>query len=151
MARIILNPTTGAPISNIQIEGKKYFVDKPFATGTMVKIEDDKVSEVLLGIFGFLILMTPEDAKKYREETARKKYPCAECGEVLMSDETLKKHAKKHEEDAKLDKELGIEVVEAVAVEGSTEIKSLSPQEAIDAEARAAGLDYGEGIRKEGI
>src|SRR5574343_150404 len=109
MAKIILNPTTGSPISNIQIEGKKYFVDKPFEKGTMDKIEDDKVADILLGIFEFLVYMTPKDVIEYRATASKKKYPCDECSVVLMSDISLKEHKAKHEEDAKLDKELGID------------------------------------------
>lgn len=65
-----------------------------------------------------------------------------------MSEGSLAKHTAKHEEDEKLDKELGIEVVKAVKSD-KVEEKKLSPQDAIDAQARAAGLDYGEGVRKE--
>ena len=143
MAKIILNPTTGAPISNVQISGKKYFVEKAFETGTLIKLEDEATADVLLGLFEFLVYMTPEDAKSYREEQAKKKFPCDKCETVLMSQQGLDGHIKTHEESEKLDKELGIEVVEAAPVVVKEVVEE--PIDAITSDARLMGLDYGEG------
>lgn len=145
MAKIILNPTTGAPISNIQIEGKKYFVDKPFEVGTLIKIEDDNTANVLLEIFEFLVYMTAEDARSYQLEQSKKKFPCDKCTEVLMSQQGLDGHKEGHLKEEKLSKELGIEVVEATPVEKVEKVKE-EPLDAITSEARAQGLDYGEGM-----
>lgn len=145
MSMIILNPTTGSSISNVQIEGKKYFLDKPFEIDTMIKLEDDGVAEELLKLYEFLVFMTPEDAKSYKDEQSKRKYECGECGTKLTTQQSLDNHTSKHVEDKKLEKELGIEVIKVE--EEKEEEKELNPQDVIDQEARSQGLDYGEGIR----
>jgi len=143
MAKIILNPTTGAPIKDIQIAGKKYFVEKSFDPGKLIKIEDEFIADTLLEIFEFLVYMTPSDAKAWQEEQAKKKFPCDKCNEVLMSKQGLDTHLEGHEKEEKLSNELGIETLETVAVK--EDVKE-EPLDAITNEARAQGLDYGEGM-----
>lgn len=143
MAKIILNPTNGAPIQDVQIAGKKYFVEKPFEVGTLIKIEDDTTADALLEIFEFLVYMTGEDAKSYQEEQAKKKFPCDKCSEVLMSEQGLKGHREIHLKDEKLANELGIETIESAPVEAK---EKEEPIDAITSQARADGLDYGEGM-----
>lgn len=146
MAKIILNPTTGADISNVQLRGQKYFADKPFAVDTMIKLEDDNVADDLLALYEFLVYMTPEDAKGYKDEQAKRKYACDKCDGKFTTEQGLEGHVAKHLEEERLEKELGIEIIDAP--EKVEEVVEVNPQDAIDKEARLQGLDYGEGLKK---
>lgn len=145
MSKILKNPIDGAPISDVQILGKKYFSEKPFEIDTMVKIEEDEVADALMSLYEFLVYMTPEEAKAYKDEKDRRKFECDRCHQKFVSEQGLEGHVAKHIEDEKLEKELGIEVIVAQKTPINVDI---DPQDAITEEARTQGLDYGEGLRK---
>ena len=145
--RIILNPPVGAPIQNVYIRGKQYFVE-PFEVDTMVKFEDDGVADDLMGLYEFLVPFTPEEAKDYKEDQAKRTFKCDKCDYKTTTQILLDKHVAGHLEEEKLDKELGIQVIQPVEkVEAEEEV---TPQDAIDQLARSQGLDYGEGAVIEG-
>lgn len=144
MSKILKNPADGAPISDVQIRGQKYFVEKPFEVNSLVKLEDDEVADDLLELFEFLALMTPEDAKSWKEEQAKKKYPCDKCEIILTTQQGLDSHKEVHERDEKLDKELGLEVIKSAPVVES--VKKEKETDPITQLARDQGLDYGEGL-----
>lgn len=145
MARIILNPENGATIQNVQIAGVKYFVEKPFEVDTMIKIEDDTVAEVLLTIYEFLAEMTLDEAKKYKEDKAKRIFKCTKCDMATTTQLTLDKHLEKHAREEQLDKELGIEVIVGNTVAPE---ENIDGQEVIDKQASADGL-FGEGLVQE--
>lgn len=143
--KIILNPYNGSSISDVQLRGKKYFVEKPFEVDSMVKIEEDEVADDLLSLYEFLVFMSPEDAKKHYEDKEKRKYVCERCKNRFETEEKLEEHTEKHLAQEKLEKELGIETITPEVVE--EESIELTAQDLVDQQARAEGLE-GEGLRK---
>lgn len=141
MTKILLNPPVGAPISNVQVLGKKYFVEKPFEVDSMIKFEDDRVADDLLKLFEFLLPFTVEEAKHYKDDQAKRSFKCDKCSFATTTQLALDTHVGKHTKEEQMDKELGIEVVGAIPV-ATTE---LSGQELIDKQAASEGL-LGEGL-----
>lgn len=117
MPTIILNPESGAPIKNVQVLGQILFKDKPFEVDSLRKIEKDAIANDLLKLFGFLIVLTVDEAKTYVDNKAKRKFKCEKCSFATEEAIALAGHSKKHEKEEKIDKELGIEVIAEQEVE----------------------------------
>lgn len=139
--KIILNPENGSDIQNVQIAGVKYFDEKPFEVDTMIKIEDDNVADVLLTLYEFLAELSLDEAKKYKEDKAKRIFKCDKCDMATTTQLALDKHLEKHAREEQLDKELGIEVISGKTLPQ----EQIDGQEIIDRQATADGL-FGEGL-----
>lgn len=141
MSKILLNPEAGAPIHEIQISGAKYFTEGDFKTDSIVKIEDDSVADTLLGIYGFLLEITPDEAKSFnnRQQNSLK---CDKCDFTTIDKDKFTLHKKQHEAEEALDKELNIPIIGAKKVKQS----NVDSQKQIDEQGKNEGLDVGEGL-----
>lgn len=146
MAKILLNPDTGAPIKEVVFGGTVYFQEKPWDTGTVFKFEDDKAAQFFQNTFEFLTLITVEDAKKFMQT---EKLKCDKCDFTTRSKAALTRHLSEHDKEKELD-ELGIPVVRKVKTEEDAQNQS-DIQHEIDASATRDGLTEGEGLVNERV
>ena len=138
---IILNPEHGATISDFQYKGTYYFSaenDETFKPGEMLEF-DEVTGRFFLEHYGFLVEMSTEDAKSYknRKDVELK---CDKCEFTSINEVTLTQHKKKHEETASL----GLKKVQGKKVV----LEDMDMEVSIENEAKAAGLE-GEGLVKE--
>jgi hypothetical protein len=138
MARILLNPDTGAPIKDYTTQGVTPFTkDNPFETGTLFQFEDEKVAEAFLEQFGFLEELNADDAKKF---LAMEKLKCEQCDFTTRSKAELERHIVMHSKEKELS-DLGIPVLKKQHTIGSLDDKVTDLQKSIDAQDRAEGLE----------
>lgn len=121
--KILLNPSEGAPVSDVQVAGQILFKDKPFETESVVKIEDDKVADTILSLFEFLQEVSAETAKNFIEKKKAAKFKCDKCDYASDDEKKLQGHSLHHAKEAKIDAELGIPVI------GISAREELSPDE----------------------
>ena len=143
MSKILLNPEAGAPIQDIQINGKKYFTEKPWEVNSIKKFENDIVADTFRGLFEFLIELTLDEAKTHIEDQKRRSYKCTKCDLKTTTQLALDKHLEKHAKEEELEKELGVEAVSGEGEEKSPE--SQDTQSILDSQAKNEGL-IGEGL-----
>lgn len=145
MAKILLNPDTGAPINDVVYNGTAYFSGREsFRIGTLFKFEDDKTADFFMKTFEFLQELSTDDAKKFMSFT---KLKCSTCGFETRIKSELEQHAKEHAKDKELD-ELGIPVVKKQESERARFEESINTdiQKSIDSDAIQDGLTEGEGL-----
>ena len=142
MAKILLNPEDGAPITNVQVKGQILFKDKPFGADSMRKIESNEMAEDLLNLFGFLrVLGTKEDVENYIAEKKKRAFRCDKCDFASSVEIALKGHLRKHEAEGRMTDELGIEVVsENIRPELSNEEIELLREEAEKKHLESGGI-----------
>jgi hypothetical protein len=153
MNKIIFNPDTGAPISDVTFEKTRYFSEKFWEPGSPYKFEDDKTAQFFLDTFQFLEEISIDKAKDMLNKPEIK---CAKCEFATRNQKTLTTHEKKHVAEAQLD-ELGIPVVRQTNQQkiASEIIKDDLQQEIEKSEDNFrdgySGLDQGEGLTHERV
>jgi hypothetical protein len=146
--KIILNPKTfqndslkqvvnNASIKDVWFNNQKYF-EEPLVPGKMVKV-DDELGEFLVGLYGFLEILTSDEAKDYL--TKKPTFLCKECGVEFGIEKPYLEHLESHEKE-KLDDGLGIPVITSTSKE---EVK-VDTQKLIEQDNLKDGLDIGEGL-----
>lgn len=106
--RIILNPLEGAVIKDIMYKDNLLFSaeeEDQWDVGTIRQFEeeDHDICDFLLGLFGFLEVISSERAAKIIEES-KHAYPCKEpgCDFVTNIPAKLALHVKNHKRDKEL-------------------------------------------------
>lgn len=142
---MIHNPKNGATIRDMWIFDKLYFSEKTqeeFKPEDVIDVED-KVGEFLLHQCGFLVKVTPAEAKKIIEERGMRKFVCDKCGFEAKAEIGLIAHKRSHESIVE-----GVRVVKPVDEQVKELKEEVDQQKQVDAEARGAGL-IGDGLTVE--
>lgn len=149
--KTIFNPDNGAAISDVTFEGVRYFADKFFEPGSVMKFEDDRTAAFFTETFQFLEEISVDKAK---ELMAKPPLKCEKCTYTTRNKGSLTNHAHKHEKEAELD-ELGIPVVRQTNHQKvNAEKVNNDVQQQIDNEGKNfrdgyPGLEEGEGLTQE--
>jgi hypothetical protein len=138
MAQIVLNPDTGAAIKDYTVLGITPFTEaNPFQPGTLFQFEDEKVAEAFLNHFGFLEVMTAEDAKKFLE---MKKLECDKCDFKTRVQSELTRHIEMHAKEQELS-DLGIPILKKKQTNEELTKSVADLQKQIDSQDAADGLE----------
>lgn len=139
--KILYNPPTGAKIERFVFEGTLL---PPFLPGELMQY-DDPTADELLTIYGFLMVKTPEAAKKIMEDK-NKKYQCDICDFASDEEIALEGHKRSHVKKGELDQEAveGIPVAQGKRILDSSEVKRVQA-------ALERGEDLPDGIDKDGV
>lgn len=176
MTKIVLNPIDGATIKNIMFRDEKLFdskKDEQFEPGMLVECEDDvadflvgdsyinKLGEKVVvkqGLYEFLQIVEPEEAKKYLAET-KDQLKCVEEGCTFST--RLKSKMIEHDKTHRKEKLVGSLGIPLVGRAKSQAINTDDNEGKVRARERAwdsqdqdmgdgfPGLSEGEGLRKD--
>lgn len=143
--KILRNPTNGAEIKDLWIYDVFYLSKEKgetFKPGTVMQFED-KIGTYLKKLYGFLEELTLDEAKQY-VEYMKKEFVCEYCEARFGEKIALIGHKRSHG-----DEKTATEAIPGIPIASGDkpeeEIKTVNPQQAIDSEASASGLE-GEGL-----
>jgi hypothetical protein len=80
--KFLYNPTDGAPIRKVWLEGVQYFTDEAFEIDTILQL-DDNLADFLLRIFEFLKEVSKDEAAKLATQK-KEEFKCDVCDFKLL-------------------------------------------------------------------
>lgn len=138
--KFLHNPINGAPIDKLYFKSTLYFKDEPFGVNTVIQVEDD-VADFLVRIYGFLKVITKEEALELSKKP-KEQFTC-ECGFTTTTKIALIGHKRSHANNP--DYVPGIKTIVAEKTEQATEPKGEQTLKGWEEQDRALGLE-GEGL-----
>ena len=143
--KILKNPIKGAEISDLWIYDVFYLSKEKgetFKVGTVMQFED-RVADHLKYLYGFLEELTRDEAKEYIAYM-NKPLVCPDCQARFTEKIALSGHQRSHGDKVTVEGAMdGIPI--ATGAKPDSEVVAKSPQQIIEEQARAEGLE-GEGL-----
>jgi hypothetical protein len=143
--KFLYNPTDGAPIRKVWLEGVQYFTDEAFEIDTILQL-DDNLADFLLRIFEFLKEVSKDEAAKLATQK-KEEFKCDVCDFKTTAKIGLISHKKIHEKDSNYVpgiKTVRIENAKKAMPTGEQTIKKWEEQD------EASGLE-GEGLVRDTV
>ncbi len=141
--KILLNPKDGAIIKDFSYQWNKYFTTgEEFTPGKIIKMEDD-VADAVVSTFGFVQVVTENEAKKELDNKNKEEFRCEKCDFKTTNKGALTGHERSHIDSETLD---SIPTVKKKEVLKADDTKTT--EEKWEQEDKAAGLE-GEGLVNE--
>ena len=139
---ILYNPKTGSPIPSFRLDGASVVGDKDPAV--VLHIDElaqfePSVGEFMKKNWGFLVSVTPEEAKKIVEKPKEASFKCQYCDFSTEFKMALTGHLRTHSEEIALSKKPAIDpgiipVIKAVKTDGSYQ-----PAKTVDEDIAVSG------------
>ena len=155
--KILYNPQSGSPIQNVYFDGIRRFSkldnQEPFIPGQLLQFED-KEADFYLDTWGFLELVTPEQAADIIKKP-KLELKCDHCDFATNTKIALLGHNRKHKDEQDKQKEPVIDPNLVPVVGGQKIASPLTPEVDGDGLALPDGLDkdgvawYGGGLTEE--
>mgnify|MGYP001591437090 CR=1 FL=1 len=139
---ILYNPKTGSPIPSFHLEGSVISGDKDpavvLAVNELAQFEPG-VGEFMKKNWGFLVQVTPEEAKKIVEKPKEASFKCQYCNFSTEFKMALTGHLRTHSEEIALSKKPSVDptiipVIKAVKTDGSYQ-----PAKTVDEDIAVSG------------